>query len=591
MTNQGNSSSPGATSGTGNETSQGQQASDNTTSNQNQNNGQDQNGGQDQNNRQDQNNDAAQQTNNENDSSHSNDKKQANGKSSGAANDGSGQGQPDKGNTGESVIGADGHWTEKKLKAVFQHSHDVSFQSYQLNPDPLSRVVFLLAEGLSDSSMIARFVLPGLQNMYNNGILHDTHKTKWTGELPMMTINRSAKAEELAETVFRGSMLVLIPAIDTLFALDVADPPRRVPNDSNTEISIKGPRDGFVEEIMTNVALIRKRVKSDSLCYESYVVGTRTKTRVGLLYFQDILSPKVLTEVRKRLQQIDIDGLYSLGQLEEIISDYKYSVLPLLDFSGRPDYAVSGLLAGRFVIVMDGNPMVLIGPGTLALLMKSPEDIHFNFFYVSFARMIRLVSLLVTLLLPGIWVALMAFHQDQLPFRMMATISVSRIGLPMSPQMEFFTLLLLLEIFREAGVRLPNPIGQTLTVVGGLIIGDASIRAGLVSPSVVVVGAITAVSGVTLVNQTLSTTISLVRLCIFLLGCFLGMYGVILGIVIFVSYISRLQSFGVPYTAPFSPMRLKDMLPAFLRVPWKHMRNRPSALHPIDPDRQPEQSP
>ncbi len=513
-----------------------------------------------------------------------------NGQNSMSANDASGQDKPSQDKNESNVIGPDGYWTEDDLKAVFKHSHDVSFQSYQLNENPQSRVIFALAEGLSDSSMLARFVLPGLLAMYEKGILQDT-QAKWTGELPMVPVDRSAKPEELAETVFRGSMLVLLPAINTLFALDAADPPRRVPNDSNTEISIKGPRDCFVEEIMTNMALIRKRIKSDSLCYESYVVGTRTKTRVGLIYFQDILSPKVLAEARKRLQQIDIDGLYSLGQLEEIISDYKYSVLPMFDFSGRPDYAVSSLLAGRFVIIVDGNPMVLIGPGTLSLLMKSPEDIHFNFFYVSFARMIRLISLLATLLLPGIWVALMAFHQDQLPFRMMATISVSRLGLPLSPQMEFFILLLLLEIFREAGVRLPNPIGQTLTVVGGLIIGDASIRAGLVSPSVVVVGAITAVAGVTLVNQTLSTTISVIRLFIFLLGCFLGMYGVILGIVLFAAYMSRLQSFGVPYTSPFSPMRLKELLPAFIRIPWKHMTNRPSQVHPIDPDHQPEQAP
>ncbi|QKS46407.1 spore germination protein [Paenibacillus cellulosilyticus] len=481
-------------------------------------------------------------------------------------------------------------WTEERLQSIFKRFSDVNFQSYQLDEQPNSRVLMLMAEGLSDSSMIGKFVLPGLVDMYHEGILSESgnNKTQWTGDLPMTPIHRSAKPEEVVETVFRGSLLVLIPAIHLLFAIDLADPPKRVPSESNTEISIKGPRDGFVEEITTNVALIRKRVKSDSLCYETFILGTRTKTRVGLLYFDDILNPAVLKEVRKRLQEIDIDGLYSVGQLEEMISDYKFSVLPLMDYTGRPDYALSSLLAGRFVVLIDGNPMVLIGPSNLSLLLKSPEDIHFNFFYVSFTRSIRLISLLITLLLPGIWVALMAFHQDQIPFRMMATISVSRLGLPLSPQMEFFILLLLLEIFREAGVRLPNPIGQTLTVVGGLIIGDAAIRAGLVSPSVVVVGAVTAVSGATLVNQTLSTTVSIVRLFIFVLGGVLGMYGVILGIILFAAYTSRLHSFGMPFMTPLSPLRIKELLAAFLRVPWQYTAKRPSSLEPTDPDHQQE---
>nr|WP_325049974.1 spore germination protein [Cohnella faecalis] len=160
------------------------------------------------------------------------------------------------------------------------------------------------------------------------------------------------------------------------------------------------------------------------------------------------------------------------------------------------------------------------------------EDIHFNYAYVSFARVVRGASLFISLFLPGIWVALLAFHQDQIPFRLMATISVARLGLPMSVQMEMFLLLMLLEVFREAGVRLPSSIGQTLTSIGGLIIGDAAIRAGLVSPSIVVVGAITAVSGVTLVNQSLSTIISILRLFFFAMGAFLGMFGIILGMIV-----------------------------------------------------------
>nr|WP_308424679.1 spore germination protein [Paenibacillus aceti] len=301
-----------------------------------------------------------------------------------------------------------------------------------------------------------------------------------------------------------------------------------------------------------------------------------------------ILDPNVLNEVRKRIKRIDVDGLFSVNQLEEALSDVKYPIFPLLDTTGRPDYAVNALLAGRFVIVIDGNPLTLIGPATFGLVLKSPEDVHFGFQYVSFVRLIRLFSFWMSILLPGLWVALTAFHQDQIPFQLMATISSSRQGLPFSAQMEMFILLLLLEIFREAGVRLPTSIGQTLTVIGALVIGDAAIRAGLVSPSVVVVGSITAVMGVTLVNQTLSSIVSVLRFVIFLISSFVGMYGLILSMLLLLFYMSRAKSFGVPYLAPLSPPNFKDILKGYLRLPWNKMRSRPDSLNPIDPDHQGE---
>jgi hypothetical protein len=249
---------------------------------------------------------------------------------------------------------------------------------------------------------------------------------------------------------------------------------------------------------------------------------------------------------------------------------------------------VNALLAGRFVLIIDGNPLTLVGPATFNIIMKSPEDMHFGFLYVSFVRLIRLFSFWMSILLPGLWVALTAFHQDQIPFQLMATVASSRQGLPFSAQMEMFILLLLLEIFREAGVRLPSAIGQTLTVIGALVIGDAAIRAGLVSPSVVVVGSITAVMGVTLVNQTLSSIVSVLRFFMFLISSFIGMYGLILAMILLLFYMSRIKSFGVPYLAPISPLNSKDILKAYVRLPWSKMRNRPAVLDPIDPDHQKE---
>lgn len=477
-------------------------------------------------------------------------------------------------------------WTEERLRELFRGNADVIFQACRFKNDGETQVVLVYAEGLAHTIEIGSYVLPELHRLYDKGVMDENPIEKASGLLPIVQLSR--QEDELFEVVFQGDLLLLFVETGEVGFVCMADKPTRSPIESNTEISVKGPRDGFVEDISVNIALIRKRLRTPSLQVEHLILGRRSKTRIGMLYFRDILNPSILEEMKERIGRIDVDAILSISQLEELLSDSKFKLLPVMDFTGRPDYVTSSLLSGRIVIIVDGLPMVLIAPAGLSLILKSPEDAHFNYTYVSFARIIRGVSLFLSIFLPAIWVALMSFHPDQIPYRMMATISVTRLGIPLSSHMEMFLLLLLLEIFREAGIRLPSAIGQTLTSIGGLIIGDAAIRAGLVSPSVVVVGAITAVSGVTLVNQTLSTQVSLMRFFFFLLSALLGMFGVILGMVLLLGYMGSLRPFGVPYLAPLSPLNVKQALVSFLRAPWTMMRHRPKALQTIDSDNQKE---
>lgn len=475
--------------------------------------------------------------------------------------------------------------TEAELRSLFSNAADVNVQTVRYGTANEAKVVLAFSEGMCDSTEIGRMVLHELDRVYEREGAFFQQNGDFSGLLPIMQVS-DATGDMLTEMVFQGSLLLLFEREGVVCAVDISHKPTRMPMDSTTEISVKGPRDCFVEDVVINVALIRKRLRTTSLHVEYVTTGRRSRTQIGLLYIYDILNPKILKEVRDRLERIDVDAIYSISQVEEMLTSSKFKILPLMDFTGRPDFAVNSLLSGRIVIIIDGLPMVLIAPAGLSLILKSPEDAHFNYAYVSFARIIRGISLFLSIFLPAIWVALTAFHPDQIPFRLMATISLTRLGLPFSAPMEMFLLLALLEIFREAGVRLPSSIGQTLTSIGALIIGDAAIRAGLVSPSVVVVGAITAVSGVTLVNQTLSTQVSILRLFFFLLATFLGMYGVILGIVLLVGYMASLKSFGVSYFAPLSPPQLRDIVVSFLRVPWAFMRKRPAALNVTDPDHQ-----
>ncbi|WP_244226672.1 spore germination protein [Paenibacillus protaetiae] len=475
-------------------------------------------------------------------------------------------------------------WSEQLIRETYKESSDVIIETCRYGTNGEDAVVLFYANGLCDSNEIRKVVQPELALHFEQNA---GDKLSFNSLVTMLTL---APFEEnsmgaVDQFLFAGDLILFFVKEKALYHMSINKRPQRSPSESATEISIRGPKDGFIEDAVTNVAIIRKRMRTNSLHVKAFTIGTRTQTTLSLLYLADVINPKILDEVTKKLNSIDRDGIYTIDQLDEVLTGSKIKILPLLEYTGRPDFAVNALLSGRFIIVLDGNPMVVIGPAGLTLILKSPEDIHFNYSYVTFARLIRGISLFFAIFLPGIWVALMAFHQDQIPFRIMATVAISRLGLPFSSQIEMFILLMLLEIFREAGIRLPNAIGQTLTSIGGLIIGDAAIRAGLVSPSVVVIGAITAVSGVTLVNQSLSSVVSIMRLFFFILGCYLGLYGVILGIVLFISYLASQKSFGVSYLAPLSPFRFKDAIASFMRLPWFMMKKRPSGMMPQDKDR------
>lgn len=351
--------------------------------------------------------------------------------------------------------------------------------------------------------------------------------------------------------------------------------------ESNMEVSIRGPRDGFIESATDNVSLIRKRLKTSALKVKTYSIGRRSHTQVKLLYMDDVIEPKLLTEIDKRLKSIDISIVASSYQIEELLYDNTYSLVPLVEYSGRPDFVVDALNEGRFAVIIDGNPSALIGPTNFSLLIRSAEDTQSSFFYVNAERLIRITALITSILLPGFWLAITSYQIDQIPFPLVATVAQSRVGLPLSSPLEIFLMLLFFELFKEAGIRLPKPVGQTVAVLGGLIVGDAAIRAGLTSPATLVVGAITLISTYTLTDQSLAGNILIIRFFIVGLAALLGLYGFFIGVFLLLIYIASLTSFGFPFVSPLN--RMKNINDSVFRLPVKKDRNRSVAYYPTDP--------
>lgn len=468
---------------------------------------------------------------------------------------------------------------EESLRAMFASSADVIITSYPAEKEDAIPLLLLYCQGMINSMVLTQYVLPDLEHKLEHSGEWDEIATKLDKS---MEWNRVEQHVEVVKQLFAGRLIVFFSTAQRFYSIDIANMPKRQPEESNTEVAIKGARDGFTEDINTNVALVRKRLRTASLHHEQMVVGVRSQTKVSLLYISDIVRPEVIKEAQERLKGLKVDALVSSGQLEEAIADSSLSLFPLMDYIGRPDFVVECLLRGRFIIMVDGSPMALIAPCNLLELLKTPEDSYFPYYFVIFERLLRLLGLLIALLLPGFWVSLTSYNMDQLPFPLLATVTNSRFGLPFSGPMEILIMLGMFELFREAGIRLPKAVGQTIAVLGGLIIGDAAIRAGLTSPTMLVVSATTAVATFTLVNQTLSGTVSVIRLYVLFWSSLLGMLGFFIGMMSIIAYLSVLESFGLPYLAPISPITTKDLMNAILNKPWAYSKKRPEMLNPVD---------
>ncbi|WP_082174330.1 spore germination protein [Bacillus sp. FJAT-27231] len=462
------------------------------------------------------------------------------------------------------------------LKDLFQKNGDVQFTELAFN-DHLITLVY--CSGLVNVDLLKSTIPKRLEKFFQTH--HEATKENILS-LQVPSLQLVTKKEKVIEDIFSGMLLIVFPIENIVVSVDIADRPQRKPEETNTEVSIKGPRDNFIEDITINYALIRKRLRTVSLVSESFEIGRRSKTKVALLYMEDISNKDTLKQIKQQLSTIDIDALLSGTQLGELMSGSPYAIFPRHSYTGRPDFAVQSLMQGRFIILIDGVAYAYITPVNLFFLLKSAEDKEYPYAFNSFERLIRVAGISIATFLPGFWVALTAFHQNQLPLTLLATVVESRKGVPFPTSLEAILMMLLFELFREAGLRMPLAIGQTLSVVGGLIIGDAAIRAGLTSPSMLVIIAGSFVAMTTLVNQSFMGAISLIRFFVIILVALFGFFGFFASIFLVGISVARIRIFGVPYLELATRLNWKNILKAMIRLPAREETKRASMLNPID---------
>lgn len=472
---------------------------------------------------------------------------------------------------------------EETLKQLFQKSADVQFQEYTFNQ---RKVMFITCDAMIDRQLLNDVVIERVQ-LFFNALEEIPFEEAVVGYLHIPEIKKMEEKSEIISSLYSGNVLLYFEDYDVIYASNIANVPNRKPEQSNIEVPVKGSRDNFIEDVSINIALVRKRLPTDSLCVEKFELGKRTKTTVAILYFDDVANKDTLNEIKESMNKVNIDIIFSGDILMEQINKAS-NLFPRHDYTGRPDFAVQSLARGRFLILVDGVSYGIITPVSLFLLLKTPEDNEYPTIFSSFARLLRVTSLIMGIILPATWLALTTFHQDQLPLLMLATVVQSRTGLPLPSVVEMFLMLIMFELFREAGLRLPSAIGGTISVVGGLIIGDAAIRAGITSPAMIVVIAVSTIGSYTLVNQSLVAAVGSLRFFSILLTAFLGFFGLFTSMFFIILYLANIRIYNIPYLNFAADLSWSTIKKSLFRLPSKDYAERPNELSPKNKTRQNE---
>ncbi|MEQ6390023.1 spore germination protein [Bacillaceae bacterium S4-13-58] len=353
-------------------------------------------------------------------------------------------------------------------------------------------------------------------------------------------------------------------------------------DEPSTEQVVRGPRDGFTENIRTNTALVRRRIKDPNLRIDGLNIGDRTKTSINIGYIKGIVKDGLVEEISNRLSKIDIDGILESNYIEEFIRDSPYSPFSTIMSTERPDKVAAGLLEGRAAIFVDNTPFVIIVPTHFWDFLQASDDFYLQYMTGSFFRIVRFIAFLISLTLPSIYVLLTSFHQEMIPTALALTIASGREIIPFPVLLEALLMELAFELMREAGLRMPKPIGQAVSIVGSLVIGQAAVQAGLVSPFMVIIVALTGISSFTIPNFSASYSIRLVRFPLLIASGTLGLLGFIGMFFILAVHALTIRSFGESYLSPLSPFVPSDQKDSLTRAPWWSMKQRPQFAYGED---------
>lgn len=374
---------------------------------------------------------------------------------------------------------------------------------------------------------------------------------------------------QAVRSVLEGKMVLLFDGWDKALAFDALSIERRAVTEPSSEAVISGPREGTIEDLHTNIGLLRVRLSTPEFKIEMYETGTHTRQKFVIGYLQNVVKPELLAELKRRVSLIDRTEALDVTYIRELIEDAVYSPFPQYRITERPDVAVSSLLEGKIVILMEGSGTILVCPVKFTELFQSAEDYYQRTVISTLVRWLRMIAFAIALTLPSLYIALSTFHPELIPSNLLLAMLDTREGIPFPAFVEAVLMQFFFELLREAGIRLPRPIGSSVSIVGALIIGDAAISAGIASPIMVVVVALTGIASFSIPQYEIAIALRILSFPLMIMAFFLGGFGLMIGFILILLHLTCLRSLGQPYFAPIAPLRPLQLFDVIVRAPLK----------------------
>jgi len=474
---------------------------------------------------------------------------------------------------------------DRKIEVVFEkiktrngNSPDITTREITIGN---KKIGYIYLESVSSDDKISDFLVKSITRLKRLNFL-DNFFTNLYKELQNNIANSKIKTINNYDDMFyylaSGFTVVLVNGFNKAIVLETRETLDRGVTEPTTEISIRGPKDALTENYNKNLGLIRKRIKDPNLWFKEIKVGTRTKTKVAIGYVKDIADISKVNKVIKKIEDIDIDGILDSGFIRDFLTNDERSSFPTIISTERPDLVSAALLEGKVVVMVENSPFALIMPGVLANFIHTPEDNYQKALNVSLTRILRFIAMIITIMAPGLYIALTTFNQEIIPDTLLISLAIQRASVPFPTSFAIIILMTTFEILRESDMRLPETMGTSISIVGALVLGDAAVNAGIVSPIVVIIVAITSVTGLLFSDMDVVNAFRWWRFLFILFSTVLGAIGFIVAGIIFIVKLCSIETLEVPYLTPISPLYPNLIKESILKRPRNKMKQRPNYL-------------
>ncbi|MEG2420122.1 MAG: spore germination protein [Oscillospiraceae bacterium] len=442
----------------------------------------------------------------------------------------------------------------ESMEAVFDNCVDFAKREIALGGDREKTVVLCTIGSMVKTERVNDYVLRPLaqDGVFAAVPLGEAYRLMAGGALYNLSAREVGTVDDAAGALIDGACLLLFPPLGKGLALMTATEEKRAVSTPQNEPAVKGAQDSFVESVRTNTSLVRRRLRSPTLKMTEHIVGRQTRTPIDVLYLAGIANPETVRLVEERIGKMDTDAVLAAGDLEQYLTDEGGTAFPLMPYTQRPDRFCAGLCQGRVGVLADGLPIGYLLPGTAEQFFKTEQDRSNGWILAGVLTVLRYLCVLVTLFLPGIYIAAVTFHPEMIPTRLALSILAAREDVPFGALLEVFSMLVAFEVLQEAGLRLPASIGQTVSILGGLVVGSAAVEAKIVSPAVLIVVALAGIAGYTQPNQDFAGALRLWRFGLAAAAGLGGFLGLTLGAAVLTLHLAGIETFSVPYLAPFA---------------------------------------